>query len=322
MSDRPNIEIGLSAAVVAVERDAPEILVARSQDDLAALPAGPFDPRRRRTLEIALRASVAEQTALELGYVEQLYTFGDRGRVKSPDEVGPHTVSIGYLALTRRPRDGAALAAAGAAFRPWYGFFPWEDWRRRRPEVLDAAILPALSRWTAEAPEAGTGRDLPRLVRARLCFGFDGSPWDEEKVLDRYELLYEAGLVEEAKRDGRPAALARGELPRLGEPMQADHRRILATAMGRLRGKLKYRPVVFELMPPRFTLTALQQTVEAIAGRKLHKQNFRRLVESAALVEPTGGAETATGGRPAKLYRFRREVVEERPAPGLRFGRA
>ncbi|MFL1876466.1 NrtR DNA-binding winged helix domain-containing protein, partial [Hansschlegelia beijingensis] len=188
--------------------------------------------------------------------------------------------------------------------------------------MLDAAILPALSRWTAEAPEAGTGRDLPRLVRARLCFGFDGSPWDEEKVLDRYELLYEAGLVEEAKRDGRPAALARGELPRLGEPMQADHRRILATAMGRLRGKLKYRPVVFELMPPRFTLTALQQTVEAIAGRKLHKQNFRRLVESAALVEPTGGAETATGGRPAKLYRFRREVVEERPAPGLRFGRA
>ncbi|MFL1876222.1 hypothetical protein ACIKT0_13720 [Hansschlegelia beijingensis] len=95
MSGRPTIEIGLSAAVVAVERDAPEILVARSQDDLAALPAGPFDPRRRRTLEIALRASVAEQTALELGYVEQLYTFGDRGRVQSPDEVGPHTVSIG-----------------------------------------------------------------------------------------------------------------------------------------------------------------------------------------------------------------------------------
>lgn len=321
MSESATIGIDLSAAVVAVERDAPEILVARAHDRLASLPAGPFDPRRRRTLEIALRASVAEQTALELGYVEQLYTFGDRGRVAGPDEVGPHTVSIGYLALTRRPRDGSALAAAGAAFRPWYGFFPWEDWRRRRPEVLDAEILPALSRWTAEAPEAETGRDLPRLVRARLCFGFDGAPWDEEKVLDRYELLYEAGLVEEAQRDGRPAALARGELPRLGEPMQADHRRILATAMGRLRGKLKYRPVVFELMPPRFTLTALQQTVEAIAGRKLHKQNFRRLVESAALVEPTGAAETATGGRPAKLYRFRREVVEERPAPGLRFGR-
>ncbi|GLK68129.1 NUDIX hydrolase [Hansschlegelia plantiphila] len=321
MSDPTTIGIGLTAAVVAVQGDAPEILVARAGDGPAALPAGTFEPRRDRTLEIALRSSVAAQTALDVGYVEQLYTFGDRGRAARREDVGPHMVSIGYLALTRRPRDGAALAAAGAAFRPWYGFFPWEDWRRRRPEVLDAAILPALGRWTSEAPEAETGRALPRLARARLCFGFDGAPWDEEKVLDRYELLYEAGLVEEALRDGRPAALARDALPRLGEPMRDDHRRILATAMGRLRAKLKYRPVVFELMPPRFTLTALQQTVEAVAGRKLHKQNFRRLVESTALVEPTGAAETATGGRPAQLYRFRSEVIEERPAPGLRFGR-
>jgi hypothetical protein len=102
--------------------------------------------------------------------------------------------------------------------------------------------------------------------------------------------------------------------------MALDHRRILATAIGRLRGKIKYRPVVFELMPPEFTLTALQNTVEAIAGRHLHKQNFRRLVEATALVEPTGEMATATGGRPAALFRFRRDVLEERPAPGLRFG--
>jgi hypothetical protein len=66
--------------------------------------------------------------------------------------------------------------------------------------------------------------------------------------------------------------------------MRFDHRRILATAMGRLRAKLKYRPVIFELMPPCFTLTELQRTVEAISGRRLHKQNFRRLVETGALV--------------------------------------
>jgi hypothetical protein len=100
--------------------------------------------------------------------------------------------------------------------------------------------------------------------------------------------------------------------------MRFDHRRILATAMGRLRAKLKYRPVIFELMPAVFTLTALQRTVEAISGRHLHKQNFRRLVESTALVEPTGDTTHATGGRPAALYRFRREVLAERPAPGLR----
>ena len=60
--------------------------------------------------------------------------------------------------------------------------------------------------------------------------------------------------------------------------------------------------------------------VEAISGRHLHKQNFRRLVETAALVEPTGETSTATGGRPAAQFRFRREVVQERPAPGLRLG--
>ena len=75
---------------------------------------------------------------------------------------------------------------------------------------------------------------------------------------------------------------------------------------------------IFELMPAAFTLTALQRTVEAISGRHLHKQNFRRLVESTALVEPTGDTTHATGGRPAALYRFRRDVVAERPAPGLR----
>ena len=139
-------------------------------------------------------------------------------------------------------------------------------------------------------------------------------------MLDRYELLYEAGLIEEARRDGREAALARGNLPGLGQPMRFDHRRILGTAIARLRAKLKYRPVVFELMPEEFTLTELQRTVEAISGRHLHKQNFRRLVESTALVEPTGETSTATGGRPAALFRFRREVMQERPAPGLRVG--
>jgi hypothetical protein len=101
-------------------------------------------------------------------------------------------------------------------------------------------------------------------------------------------------------------------------PMAADHRRILATAIGRLRGKIKYRPVVFELMPPSFTLLQLQRTVEALSGVRLHKQNFRRLVEHQGLVEETGGISAETGGRPARLVRFRRAVVLERPAPGLR----
>jgi hypothetical protein len=99
--------------------------------------------------------------------------------------------------------------------------------------------------------------------------------------------------------------------------MALDHRRILASALGRLRGKLKYRPVIFELLPATFTLLHLQRVVEALAGVRLHKQNLRRLVESGGLVEGTGRFDAATGGRPAELFRFRREVLRERPAPGV-----
>jgi len=318
------IEIGLTAAIVTVEADEPAILVAgdgSSGEPRAGLPFGPFDPLAHRTFEMGLRDWVEAQTALRVGYVEQLYTFGDRGRHALPGDVGPHVVSIGYLALTRMPENVAALRAAGAGFEPWYRFFPWEDWRRARPAIIDRTILPLLTRWAAQAGGPEPRRALGRGERMRQCFGIGSSPWDEEKVLDRYELLYEAGLVEEARRDGREAALARTTLPQLGEPMRFDHRRILATAIARLRAKLKYRPVVFELMPDEFTLTELQHTVEAISGRHLHKQNFRRLVETAALVEATGDTSTTTGGRPAARYRFRGEVVQERPAPGLRLGK-
>lgn len=317
------IEIGLTAAIVAVKADEPFILVAgdgSSRETLRGLPFGPFDPLAHRTFEIGLRAWVKAQTALAVGYVEQLYTFGDRGRHASPQDTGPHMVSVGYLALTQIPGNVAALRAAGAGFEPWYRFFPWEDWRDGRPAILDQAIIPPLEQWARSAGREHPSRAGGRRARMRLCFGGGGSPWDEEKVLDRYELLYEAGLIEEARRDGREAALARVKSSLLGEPMRFDHRRILATAIARLRAKLKYRPVVFELMAPDFTLTELQRTVEAISGRHLHKQNFRRLVETAAVVEATGETSTATGGRPAALFRFRREVMQERPATGLRLG--
>ena len=82
------IEIGLTAAIVAVEIDEPTILVAGSENNTeprAGLPFGPFDPLAHRTFEIGLRAWVEAQTGLRLGYVEQLYTFGDRGRHAGQD---------------------------------------------------------------------------------------------------------------------------------------------------------------------------------------------------------------------------------------------
>jgi len=321
---RPPIEIGLTAAVVTVQDWEPLILVVAPGDraEPDGLPFGPFDPILHRTLDMGLRAWVEDQAPLDLGYVEQLYTFGDRGRHARPGDVGPHLVSVGYLALTRvGDQSVAALARARASWRRWYDFFPWEDWRGGRPTILDDAVLPALRRWAEDCP---TGRDAPSLLgrreRVRLAFGVDDALWDEERVLDRYELLYSAGLVPEAIRDGRPAP-AEGLPPgTAGAPMRFDHRRILATAISRLRAKLKYRPVVFELMAPEFSLTELQHTVEAISGHHVHKQNFRRLVETAALVEPTGAESRPKRGRPAALFRFRRDVLRERPAPGLRVG--
>ncbi|MEP7456907.1 NAD regulator [Phyllobacterium sp. SB3] len=309
------VEINLSAAIAAVANNDPLILTTLSSGELERdeLPFGPFNPLEHRTFETGLREWVAEQTPLQLGYVEQLYTFGDRGRHKTVEDRGLHVVSVGYLALTRITENSSEqLRKSGARWRSWYSFLPWEDWRGGKPAMIDEEIRPALLEW-AQA------NALPsRIGRFRMAFGDENIAWDEERVLERYELLYEAGLIEEAIRDGRADRPSSRCLP--GLAMSFDHRRILATAISRLRAKLKYRPVVFELMPPTFTLTALQETVEAISGRHLHKQNFRRLVETTELVEPTGAEQIQARGRPAALYRFRHNVLEERSVAGLRVG--
>lgn len=315
------ISIGLSAAIVSVEKEDPCALVVAHEGSEDALPFGPFDPASQRTLEQGLRKWVEEQTSFDLGYTEQLYTFGDRGRhlpAAAPGKAdGTRVVSVGYLALTRQGKDATGTATRDTRWRPWYHYFPWEDWRAETPAMIESVILPKLKSFVKSAANPQTG-DL-RRDRVRLCFGTDGIGWDEEKVLERYELLYEAGLVEESRRDnGKPAS--RDPHDNLGAAMMYDHRRILATAIARLRGKMKYRPVVFELMAPSFTLLELQRTVEALQGRRLHKQNFRRLVAEQGLVEGTGKFTASARGRPAELFRFRREVLRERPAPGLRLG--
>ena len=316
-----SIVIGLSAVVVALRDGGGVVLTVRPRDAVTGqistvegLPFGPFDPEGHRTFELALREFVSRQTRFDLGYVEQLYTFGDQGRDAPLADVGAgagRVISVGYLALAPRAVDTQAPDTAWAS---WSRFFPWEDWRGGRPGLIDEVIGPALAKWA--------GASGPRLARARLLFALDGARWNEERVLERYELLYEAALAPEAARDRARAKGGAPAEPRAlsaawGEPMISDHRRILATALGRLRGKLKYRPVVFELMEEEFTLSALQRAVEAIAGVALHKQNFRRVVERTALVEAIGRMDADTGGRPAGLFRFRRELLTAGPAPGL-----
>ena len=315
MPDKLQFEIGLNAAVVAIVDGQPSILLVQGADR-HSLPYGRFDPHRHRTMEAGLRNLVEAQTGIRPGYVEQLYTFGDRGRMPVEGDDAPHVVSVGYLALSRLLPE--AIPSPGE-WASWYDFFPWEDWRDGKPDLIDNVIVPALLEWTHQPTSTNHQvRGLEPLSRVKLAFGIGETDWVEEQILERYELIYSAGLVNEAVADGRIAKTTIDQT--LGSSMAHDHRRILATAIARLRGKLKYRPVIFELMQDNFTLTDLQSTVEAIFGRGVHKQNFRRLVEHAKLVEPTGASQHSTGGRPAALYRFRREILQERPAPGLKVG--
>ncbi len=291
----------LIAVAAAVTHGDPRILTI---DRFDSLPSGPFE-LGHRSLQSGLRAWVERQTGLSLGYIEQLYTFADHGRV-SDERV---QISISYLALAL---EEPTKSSSAHGWRSWYDYFPWEDHRTGEPRILSDALVPRLLSW-AESADDRAGKE-ERKRRVTLGFGLNDHGWNEELVLQRYELLYEAGLVTEALRDRG----SDGEQSVPGRPMIADHRRILATGIARLRTKIKYRPVVFELMPPTFTLLQLQRTVEALAGRLVHKQNFRRLIEQQDLVEETGETTADTGGRPAKRFRFRQAVLAERTVAGTR----
>jgi 8-oxo-dGTP diphosphatase len=89
-----------------------------------------------------------------------------------------------------------------------------------------------------------------------------------------------------------------------------DHAEILAYALTRLRYKLEYSAVGFQLLPEKFTLRELQDAYEIILGTKLDKGNFRSKLRKTEVVEPVDGYRD-TGGRPARLYRFREDAVAE-----------
>ena len=282
----------------------------------------------------ALR-ELREETGREgIEYMEELGTYGRLGR--DPRQFagywdaeqgrwvqrGARVVSTAQLALVRT-EQGEAPPAAGddaddARWTDVYDYLPWEDLRGVRGRTASERVRRALVAWASEQKDAGEQGE-----RVERAFGAEGARWNEELVPDRYRLLRDAGLVEEALRDqwGR----VDGDAPAnaaFGRTMAFDHREMLADALGRLRGKLKYVPRVLQaLVGDRFTLDELQDACEAVAGRPLHRANFRRTVTSvrSALVVATGESRESPGpGVDPKLYAFRDEVVAARLDVALR----
>lgn len=240
---------------------------------------------------------VAKQTSQPMGYVEQLYTFVDTSR---QNEQGLPVLYVSYLGLVREAADN--ILHPDAKWQDCYCYFPWEDLRstgRQHETIVSRLRIWANSADTEEMRQK-------RLKRIHLCWGVEPENWSEEYVLQRYEMLYESGLIAEAAEPQ-----ANFDFALTGQSMRHDHRRVLATALSRLRAKIKYRPVIFELMPPEFTLLQLQNSVEAISGRLLHKQNFRRQIQQQNLIEPSDTGVSGSKGRPAQLYRFRDNVLPD-----------
>ena len=98
-----------------------------------------------------------------------------------------------------------------------------------------------------------------------------------------------------------------------------DHAEILATALARLKGKVRYQPIGFELLPPKFTLSQLQHIYEAVLGTDLDKRNFRKKVLGFGLLIPLKETQMAGRHRPAQLFRFDADKYEKLKKRGFTF---
>ncbi len=106
-----------------------------------------------------------------------------------------------------------------------------------------------------------------------------------------------------------------GDLPELA----FDHHDIISVALQRLRGKIQYQPLGFELLPEQFTLRELQGLYEIVLGKELDKRNFRRKLQSMGVLEETDDFEQGVPRRPARLYRFNRQRYHELAESGFEF---
>ena len=177
----------------------------------------------------------------------------------------------------------------------------------RVDETLDEAARREL--------EEETGLSGVFLEQLYTYGGVDRDPRERVVSVAWYALVK---LADNETRAATDAADARWFPVAALPPLAFDHADILETALARLRGKLRWQPVGFELLPQRFTLSQLQHLYEAVLGAPLDKRNFRKRVLALDLLIPLK-AKTSGPGRPAQLFRFDPEKYARLTKRGFHF---
>ena len=225
-----------------------------------------------------------------------------------PKEFPQPSVTVDVAMLTIKQRTLEVLVIK----RPEYPFkdrFTLPGGFVRMEESLDQAASRVL--------REKTGLDRVFLEQLYTFGGVSRDPRTRVISVAYYALVNAEKL--EALENSETIRLARVEVPWLGEvggnvqirlekqnhDLAFDHGEILGTAVKRIRGKLDYAPIGFQLLPERFTLRQLQDVHETILARGVNKDSFRRRMLASDQLEATGALETGVDYRPAEYYTFK-----------------
>jgi 8-oxo-dGTP diphosphatase len=164
------------------------------------------------------------------------------------------------------------------------------------------------------AEEAGV---RPGLLEQLYTFGEPGrDPRGRVITVAYFALVKLTDHKVQAATDASEAAwFSVWDMPKLA----FDHAEVVATALQRLKGKVRYQPIGFELLPPKFTLTQLQRLYETILEKELDKRNFRKKILSMDLLEELDEVEQDVSHRAARLYRFDHKKYKQLEKAGFNF---
>lgn len=204
--------------------------------------------------------------------------------------------------------DGLKILLVQRELAPFRGRWALPGGFVRADETLEEAARREL--------EEETGLQKVFLEQLYTFGALERDPRERVVSVAWYALVKLSDHRVRAATDARAAAwFALADQPALA----FDHDQIVRFAQERLSGKVRYRPIGFELLPPRFTLTQLQRLYEVVLARPLDKRNFRKKILSMELLEDSGEVEQNVAHRAARLYRFDKRKYLQLEKAGFNF---